>query len=181
MARVKGTILIDFVKTIRADKTGAYERRLTERDREIVAERILPSYWYPHQTFKHCFEAVVAELAKGDMGTVKQWGRIYGENIIKGFYKSVIKEGEPMETLMKYTAHIRNLFDFGEIEIEPLSENQAMVTIKELTDFEPLFHMTSGWFERSLELAGARDIEQEIVSKAWEGDPETKFKMSWKM
>jgi hypothetical protein len=30
-----------------------------------------------------------------------------------------------MESLCKYSNHIRNLFDFGEIKVEPLSDREA--------------------------------------------------------
>ena len=95
MAQVKGTILIDFVKTIKADKSGAYDEFLTDQDREIISQRILPSGWYPYQTFRNCFNASVQVLAKNDMEKVEQWGRLYGEAIITSVYKGLIKEGAP--------------------------------------------------------------------------------------
>jgi hypothetical protein len=180
MGKVKGTILLDFVKTIRADKTGVYDQYLSDEDREILKERILPSGWYPYETFRNCFNAVVQVLAKGDMDSVRQWGRIYGENIVTGVYKGIIKDRAPMESLSKYSTYIRNLFDFGEISIESVSGNEAIVSIKGLdADFEPLYHMMLGWLERSLELCGAKDIEAEVLSKAWEGAAESKVRISW--
>ena len=182
MARVKGTILVDFVKTIRADKTGAYDSYLTDEDRRIISERILPSGWYPYDTFKRCFNAVVAVLAKNDMEKVRQWGRIYGENIITNVYKGFIKQGAPMESLKKYSTYIRNLFDFGEFIVEPVSENEAFIIVRGLDkDFEPQYHMMRGWLERSLELCGAKDIKVEVISLEWEGAPETKSRISWKI
>jgi uncharacterized protein (TIGR02265 family) len=180
MPKVKGTILVDFVKTIRADKSGRFERYLGPEDKKIISERILPSAWYPLETFRNCFRAVVSELAKNDMEKVRQWGRLYGESIITGIYKSVLKEGAPMDSLCKYSSHIRNLFDFGEIKIEPVSDHEAIVTVRDLDfNFEPQYHMMRGWLERSLELCGARNIKTEALEKAWDGAAETRFRISW--
>ena len=87
MAKIKGTILIDFVKTIKADKTGVYDSYLTDKDKEVVSSRILPSGWYDYETFRNCFNAVVNVLAKNDMDAIRQWGRIFGENIVTGVYQ----------------------------------------------------------------------------------------------
>jgi hypothetical protein len=181
MARVKGTILIDFVKTIKADRSGAYGPFLTPQDQAIITGRILPSGWYPYETFLHCFNAVVKVLAKNDMEAVRQWGRLYGEHILTGFYKGMIRAGAAMDTLEKYKNHIRNLFDFGEIEVEPLAATSAIIRIIGLDpEFEAQYHMMCGWIERSLELCGASDISCEFVEKSWQGDPQTSLKFSWK-
>ncbi len=180
MAQVKGTILVDFVKTIKADKIGAYDKYLTDEDKQILSSRILPSSWYPYETFKNCFGAVVKVLAKDDMETVRQWGRIYGEAIITSVYKGVVKEGQPMESLDKYRTYVRNMFDFGEFEGERISDNETLLRIKGFDpDFKPIYYMMAGWIERSLELCGAKNIECVFQEKAWEGDPETSIKCTW--
>jgi len=181
MSRVKGTILIDFVKTIKADQTGVYDAYLADEDRELINSRILPSAWYPYDFFINCFTAVAQQLAKGDMKVVHEWGRIYGEAIITGVYRGMVKEGAPMDSLKKYGTHIRNLFDFGEIEVKPLTDSSAEIMIRGFKpDFEPQYHMMAGWVERSLELCGAKDINFTLKQKTWEGDPQTSAEISWK-
>ncbi len=182
MSMVKGTILVDFVKTIKADKSGGYERFLTDDDREIVDSRILSSRWYPYDTFKRCFAAAVENLAGNNMDSVRQWGRLYGETIIKSVYKGLIREGEPLDALSKYRTHVRNLFDEGDIEVQKPSEGKAeMVFTNFDPDFEPLYHIMRGWVERSLELCGAKNISSEFVQKSWEGDPQTVISLTWEL
>ena len=180
MARVKGTILLDFVKTVKADKSGVYDGLLGEEDLKIIKQRILPSNWYPYETYKHLFSAVVEVLAHGDMDTVRQWGRIYGEAIVTGVYKGIIKEGEPMESLKKYGTYIKNLFDSAEIIIQPVGDTEAIIITRGFEPgFEPQYHMMAGWIERTLELCGAEEIKIEFIGRSWMGDPETRFSMSW--
>lgn len=180
MGKVKGTVLVDFVKTIRGDKSGVYDSYLTDADKEIISSRILPSAWYPFDTFQNCFQAVVKILAGNDMEKVRQWGRLYGENIITSVYKAMIKEDKPMETLEKYGTYIRSFFDFGEIKVEPVTDRKATVILTGFgNDFPSQYYMMAGWIERSLELSGARDIKSEFVSKSWEGAEDTRLNLEW--
>ena len=182
MKRAKGSVLIDFVKTIRADKTGAYDSLLTAEDKEIISQRILPSAWYPFETFKRCFNAVFEVLAKKNLEQVRKWGRIYGEAIMGSIYKGLLKQGEPKEYLKKYEVYIKNFFDFGSIEVEEEGENQVLLHIKGFDpEFVPLYYMMYGWLERTLELCGAKNIQGEFVKKSWEGADETAIRFRWEM
>jgi uncharacterized protein (TIGR02265 family) len=179
--KVKGSVLVDFIKTIRADKSGVYEPYLTDEDKKIIGQRILPSAWYPYETFKHCFQAVFEILAKGDPEKVREWGRSYGGTIMSGLYKGLLKQGEPMQYLKKYSTYIRNFFDFGAIEVKELSDNEVEMTIKDFdAEFVPAYYIMFGWLERTLEICGAKDIKSEVLERAWEGAPVTRIRISWK-
>jgi len=180
MARVKGSLLVDFVKGIRADKTGAYDSYLTGQDREIISQRVLASAWYPFETYKNCFNAVVQEAAKGDMEVVRQWGRTYAESILKNVYKNILVEGNP-EGILRKLGQIRNLlFDFGDFDGSLISDKKAMMTIRDFDpQFEAFYHLVRGWYERTLELGGAKNVRSQFVAKSWEGDPETSIELSW--
>lgn len=180
MGRVKGSMLVDFVKNIRASKSGAYQDRLTDQDREVISGRIIPSAWYPFETYKNCFNAVVDVEAGGDMKKVTEWGRIYGEAIVTALYKGVIKTGNPCETLKRYDMFWPNFFDFGKVETTIDSDTEARMTIRDFDpDFEALYYMIRGWIERSVELAGGKNVEIVLLSRSWEGDPETSIRISW--
>jgi hypothetical protein len=53
MVKVKGTMIVLFVKGIRADKSGRHDPFLTDQDRGIISQQILPSAWYPAETYKN--------------------------------------------------------------------------------------------------------------------------------
>ena len=182
MKRVKGSILIDFVKTIKASKDPAYEKYLTAEDKLLLSQRLLPSAWYSFETFKHFFQGVFEVLAKKNLETVRGWGRLYGEAIISGFYKGIIRDGHPLESLQKYPTYFKNMLDFGSVEVKEAGEGEALVTIRDFDPtFVPFFYMMFGWLERSLEMCGAKNIKSELVSATWQGAPETRIKFSWKL
>lgn len=180
MGNVKGSMLLEFVKGIRADKSGVYDSYLTEKDREIISQKVLSNTWYPFETYENCFKAVFNVVAKGDLKTVYEWGRIYGEKILTDIYKPVIKEGNPRKALEMLELITKHFFDFGKFEYSTISDNEVLHTIKDFAqDFEAYFHLSMGWIERCLELSGAKNVKSEFVSKSWEGAPETTIKFSW--
>jgi len=180
--RVKGSILVDFVKTIRADKTGAYERYLTREDKEIINQRILPSAWYPYETFKNIFNAAFEILAKKNLDMVKQWGRFYGERIIENLYKGLLKQGHPLDYIKRYETYVKNFFDFGKLEIIEEAQNQVLIRMIDFDpDFPPFYSIMFGWLERTLELCGAKNIKMEVIRRSWEGAPDTTVRLKWQL
>jgi uncharacterized protein (TIGR02265 family) len=182
MKRVKGSILIDFVKTIKASKNPAYEKYLTAEDKKLLSQRLLPSAWYPFETFKHAFQGLFEVLAKKDLETVPGWGRMYGEAIISGLYKGLIRDGHPMESLQKYPTYLQNMMDFGSVEVKELGTTEAVIAFRDFdTTLVPFSYLMFGWLERSLEMCGAKEIKNELLSAAWQGAPDTQLKFSWKL
>ena len=180
--RVKGSVLIDFVKTIKADKTGVYDRFLTKEDQDIIRQRILPSAWYPYETFRNCFNAVYEVLAKKNLDTVRQWGRLYGEAIVANLYKGLLKQGHPLDYIKKYEIYVKNFFDFGKLEVIEEAQNQVLIKMLDFDpNFPPLYSIMFGWLERTLELCGAKNIKAELLSKSWEGAKETAIRLKWQL
>lgn len=182
MKRAKGSVLIDFVKTIKANKTGVYDKYLTDEDRSIINQRILPNQWYPFDTFKRIVNAIVEVAANKNLEMVRQWGRLYGQAIMGDVYKHLLKQGEPMEYIKKYPVYVRNFYDFGTFEVIEENPTQALVKMKDFdADFVPLFYIIWGWLEKTLELCGAKNLKTELVSQSWAGAKETAIRFKWTM
>jgi len=164
MKRVKGTALVDFVKIIRANKSGVYDQYLTEEDRAIISRRILPAVWYPYETFKHCFNATYEVNAKDQLQMVEQWGRLDGELIITDIYKDTIKQGDPLYHIRKIPIYIRTFVDFAQWEAVVEKPNQVLLTLSDCDpDFAPLYYFFKGWFQRMAELGGGQNVRCEFV------------------
>jgi len=180
MKRAKGTVLVDFVKTMKADKSGAFAKYLTEEDRQILSQKIMPSGWYPYDTFKRCFRAAFELLAKRDLEMVKQWGRMYGSSIMGGIYKSLLKPGEPLEYLKKYQTYVKNFLDFGRMEVKEEAPNQVVLKLYDFDpDFQPLYYIMYGWLESTLEMVGAKNIKVEVLPKNPQEKADTVIRIRW--
>jgi hypothetical protein len=177
---VKGSIFIALVKMIRKEKGGAFDTYLTTKDLEIISQKILPSTWYPYETFKHCLEAIFAVTAKNDLEVAKEWGRFVCQAVMTTIYKTLMKGCDPSSYIKKYEVTHRNLYDFGKTEIIEEAKNRFIHKLSGFDDkFALLYYIHLGWIERGLELCGAKNVKSEFVSKSWEGQPFTSIRFTW--
>jgi hypothetical protein len=178
--KVKGSVFIPWVKVIKANKTGAYDNYLTNKDREIIDERILPNIWYPFETYKNCLNAVFEVLAKKDLEVATGWGRTFSKQVMSGLYEGTLEGLTPLDYLKRIGTLHKNFFNFGKIEIVFEAEKQVVYKLLEYDrQFVPLQYILRGWVEGSLSLCGAKNIKTEILTKTWEGAPFTSMRFTW--
>ena len=178
--RVKGSMLMFVVKGIRGGGIENFERFLTDGDRELAAQKILPISWYPFESYKRMLDALVAVVARGDMNVVRQWGRDYGSTIIDGIYRSTIVDGSPYQSLKKYEQRFASFYDFGVVEVTDAGPGTSEVVLRDFDpEWEAIYQLIHGWFGRTAELAGARNPRVEFTSRSWTGDPHTGYSITW--
>ena len=178
--QVKGSMMMFVVKGVRAAGVENFDRFLTDEDRELLNQRILPINWYPFGPYKRLFEALVAVVARGNTRTVRQWGRDYGSAILDGVYRSIIAPGDPMRSLKNYERRFSSFYDFGSLEVSETGPGAAEVIIRDFDpSWESLYEMIQGWLERTVELAGGRNPRVEFGARSWAGDPSTVYRVSW--
>ena len=82
--KVKGTLIIDYVRIIRANRERSWDRWLAKEDWEIIDGQVLPSNWYPYESFRRIGFAVFKEIANSDLNVAQQFGRLTIRNLAKG-------------------------------------------------------------------------------------------------
>ena len=180
MRKVKGTILVPWVKAIKADKSGTFEALLTSNDKEALSKLVLSSSWYPFETYKNCVNAVAKVVAQGDGETIRQWGRAYSDEIMTSVYKRAIKKGDPKAAMDQFAYVFKSMFNFGKVSSEVSSDQEMVVSIEDFeADFELFYHVTRGWLERFMELCLDKEVHSEFVKQSWSGAPLTQIKTSW--
>jgi hypothetical protein len=180
MRQVKGSMFIMFVKAIKADKKGTFDKFLTDKDREVLSKLILSSGWYPFETYKNCFLGVSQVIAGNNAKTLKDWGRMYGEESITTIYKSVLLKKDPRAAMEEYQRIFKNQFDFGRMEATMISDNEMTVAVKDFDkEFEPWYYVAQGWVERVIQLVIQKPVRSEIMERSWAGAPATVFRFNW--
>ena len=180
MKQVKGSMFKMIAKAIRADKSGAYDNLLSDKDKEFLSQNILSASWYPFDIYMRCFNALAEVQAKGNMDICIQWGRMEGEATMTTIYKQTIIEGDPRKAMEKFKRFFKLMYDFGELDIEFISDTEMTITYKDFEpDFKIYYHVGLGWMERFLELCGCKDLNSKFLVKSWEGAEETKIQVSW--
>jgi hypothetical protein len=182
VAQVKGTLFVDYVRMLRSKKGVDWARYLAPQDLPYLAQRILPDEWYPMAAFERMGVAVLAEIAENDLGLVRQWGRMQIDWLCAA-HPNLVAPGDPRESLMRFQVLRQGFFDYPALTMREVTDGDATVAIAYgmgARAEEAAAHQTMGFFQRLLEVAGARDVKVAFASKTWEGDADTLLTMHWK-
>jgi hypothetical protein len=178
---VKGILFADYVRMIRSHKDCDWGERLPRQDLFYLRTKIEPTEWYPMETFERFGNAILAEIAAGDIDAVRMWGRISVDQLTAAS-PALLAAGDPVETMMRFRVQRATYFDFEALEIPTLVEDHAHIVIHYFmgkTAEEAASHQTMGFFERLLERAGATSISACFTERSWAGDPRTLLVLSW--
>lgn len=179
--KVKGALFVDYVRMIRASKHLDWGMILGPEDLGLVRERIEPDAWYPMEAFERIGNAILREIAGGDLSLVSLWGRLSVDELAS-LYDGLLVQGDPRESMMRFNVLRGSFFDFPAVVITMLIDNKAQVTIDYQmgdTAEEAATQQALGFFERLLEAAGARDVYATLLSRRWMGEPRTVLQLTW--
>jgi hypothetical protein len=163
MAEIKGTVLIDSIKAIKA-RGGEAEfqkivKELSGATRTIFEGRISPSSWYPVDAFAEFLEADIRETAGGVREVLISRAEKVIENQLRGIYRVFVKYGSPM-FVVKRIAAVHATYYNG-IEIMPQAHEANGATIRYVglrKRHEIMGFGIIGFFRKALEISGARDV-----------------------
>jgi len=180
MNRVKGSALIPCVKAIKADKSGALDKLLTQKTRDALSKLILPSSWYDLDIYKNCLNALAEVGANNDEHIIREWGRASSEAIMGKVYKSSIIKGDLVAAMERFGFVHKSLFSFGTLETDFISDNEIIFSIGDFdVDFRALFYIMIGWLEKYIELCLGKPVQAAFIEKSWEGKPLTRIQLTW--
>ncbi len=177
---VKASVFINLVKTIKHDKSGAFNKYLTDKDRKFIGTKILPSSWCPFDIYERCITAVYEVMGKSNPEVAKGWGRAECKAALTGIYSSFVDGRDPIGFIREYEMVHKRFFDFSRVEVIVEGKNQVVF---KLINFDtrciPLYYIIQGWLEQGMELCGAKNIQFSFLSKSWEGYPDTSMRLTW--
>jgi hypothetical protein len=188
MNLVKGSMLMEVVRLIRANKDLNWDKHLTSEEINFADSKILPSNWYPLELYEHMSGAVLMEVGKGDLKNAWTWGRFIVGELVGKTYKNLFQGLDVMAAARKFVFFHRQFFKFDDPNFEPLrlevlSENEINIHVRTpLTGdrlIEPNSHQTAGSFERLVEFFGGKNPGLEFLEKQWEGAEATVIKVTW--
>jgi hypothetical protein len=180
--QVKGVLFADYVRMLRRHRGVDWGEHLETEDLPYLAMVIEPDRWYPMATFERLGNAILRFIANGDLLAVRMWGR-YSVDQLRVTQPSLVEAGDPVETLNRFRVLRSTYFDFDALDVRMLHDGAAEISIAYhmgMPAEEAAALQTMGFFERQLELAGARDLEADFRQRSWAGDPETLLVITWK-
>ena len=186
--KAKGTLLLLHVKTLRKAKDERLLERLPPEDRRIVASHILPSSWYPYDTYARTLQVIYEKFGGGRPEGALNMGKFVGVLLLQGHYSLYLRPGDPAATLRVFRTMWQNFFNFGrtlyEAEEETGEEDasgQVALGLEGFPDMpRPLCLMVQGVLLKSVELVGGVDPSVKEDSCAALGDRRCFFHVGWR-
>jgi len=170
--QVKGSMIIDYVRLVRANKDRNWDDYLEDADWEIIKNRVLPSSWYPYESCRRIGLAVFKEIAQSDHATTKIFGRFVGRNLIE-IYAHILHENDPV-TSIETLCGMNRAFSDGDMGIELLDKGDNHVKIRfaapeeDNREFMEAFcSQIVGIYEELVDQAGGNNVtsSSELIGK----------------
>jgi uncharacterized protein (TIGR02265 family) len=180
--KAKGTVLLDFIRMIKANKHLDWSNYLKPEDWEIFDSIILPAKWYPFDLYYRCSFAVFNVLGKGDMAVARAFGQSLATKLFETTYTSMVQRQDPMLGLQHFAQTYGSLFNFSLVRMEKVGPRHArMFHDFEATDKgnDAYGQQLKGMFEVLVQKTGGKNGKVEIGAKQWEGASATSFEVTW--
>ena len=178
---VKGILFADYVRMIRGHKTVEWRQHLHDDDLRYLLARVEPDAWYPMATFERMGNAILREIANGDVEAARMWGRISVDQL-RLTTPSLVADGDPLDTLMRFRVLRSTFFDFEALDVRTATPDHAAIAIAyhmgPLAE-EAAAYQTMGFFERLLVVARAQAVEARFTRRSWAGDKDTLLELHW--
>jgi hypothetical protein len=166
--KIKGSLMIFFVKFFKATKDERLEAYLTDEDRKLLQERVLIATWYPAETARRLVQALFEVVGNKDPQAPRQWGRFAALNIVPVAYDSFLRPGDTFETLKNFGKIFPSFVDSPWFKISEERPGYLEAYYLDPGDdpiYIPFAFMMAGWIEGLIELAGGKETRFEV---GWE-------------
>jgi hypothetical protein len=160
--RVKGTAIVDLVKMIRSQPDRDWDRYLLPDDLAIAKGIVLPTSYYPGESFWRMSWAVFDAIGGGSLDNAVLFGRTSAVSYLK-VYTRFLVEGDPGRTIANFANVWQTFYDFEGEPYEKMRVDQAPGRVRVVVDDypgmtipdmrTPYFHGLAGYFQELAEHA----------------------------
>jgi len=180
--KVKGTMILDFVKMVKKFKDLDWNKFLQPEDWEIINTIVLPAKWYPLDFYKRCSMAAFQLISKGNLEGARANGQLMARHLFETTYRSIATLTDPMRALSQFVQMYGSFFNFSLLRLEKVGPRHAKV----FHDYDyndksiiPYSSQIQGIFETLIQMTGGKNVAVVIATKQWEGAPTTTFEITW--
>lgn len=164
VSQVKGSMLVGFVKAIKADTSGRLQALLTDEAKALVEERILAAKWYPFEPYKSCFQAVCKVNAQSNPEIMRLFGRKAGEETMSSIYRTVFNKNTAEGAMDSFRVIGNTVYNSVTLHSEMLADNKIRISFHDFDpDFKEWYLVGLGWIERTLEMVIEKQVHSEII------------------
>ncbi|MFP4445710.1 MAG: hypothetical protein ACLFPD_05630 [Desulfosudaceae bacterium] len=170
--QVKGTILIDLVKQVRAEKDRNWEQYLTAEDMALINGEVLTSSWYPDDFFYRLSLAVYKEIGQSSLEACFAYGQLTAHNMAE-IYKNLVAPGDPATTIERFVKRRQSFFstDYQDAEKNQVERRTDGITLHSVADpsirgteiEEVINHSLLGILHEMAVIAGTQPVRSKVT------------------
>ena len=177
MAKAKGTVVVEVVKSLRRNRERALELLSPDLHR-YLEERIVVASWYPLDDYLALLRAVGRILApKGGMAVFEQMGREAARSHMAGTYSRLKNATNRQASFTLLTS----MYDTGELRVLEREPGHAVL---EFVGFaqpsRELCDTFTGYQLERMAIQGFEDVKVRHTRCRGEGQPVCLWEVSWK-
>jgi len=177
---VKGTMVLDIVKTIRGFHDKPWDQYLSREAQELLQQRILASAWYPYEPVINCLNAIYLLIGGNNPKNARAWGRINGKQVFETVYKTLMVPGDTTESLKKLSIIVNVFFKGSSYESKEIEPRHFQVQIFDNDPrTEAIYYLVQGWIDVIIEITGGKNAKVLFAQKHWEGNEFTIIDIRW--
>jgi len=183
LARVKGTAVQSSLRYVR-EKFGEAPlarilKALPEADRRPL-ESVLASVWYDVALFLRFMVEAERQLGSQEPDLVRNMGRASCDYGLTTVYKIFFKIGSPEFIIGRGARVFSSYYDTGELVIAESGPGHCVAELRAFEGGAPQFcERIYGWMQRTLELAGAKNLRPKHQVCVHRGGPVCRFEGDW--
>jgi hypothetical protein len=170
--RVKGTMILDYARIIRANRDKDWSKYLKPEDWIIIEGQVLPSNWYPYDSFNRIAFAVFKVIGGGKMEAARAFGRYTIKNLLD-IYKNILVPGDPFASVDKL-AKLRRTFFNGDVDTRMGEHGQGFLIYhviagsleQDREKVEAFCNQIAGNLEEIAEQAGGKNVKAGMEANA---------------
>ena len=183
MAQVKGTAVVASVRYVSerfgASALAAVLKGLPDEDRRILEGGVLASSWYPVPLFLRFMQEAEKQLGAKEPDLVRRMGRASADYGVKTVYKIFFKVGSPAFIIGRAARVFGSYYDTGKLTVVDTSSGGAVLDLEGFEGAPQFCERIRGWMERTVELAGAKNLRAEHTLCVHRGDALCRFEGTW--
>ena len=178
---VKGSVLVDYVKLMRASPQLPWADHLSPEELKQLQEMILPASWYPVELFQRLGLAVFRLISKESYEVVHGYGRFLAEQM-NAQNPGLVVKGRPKDTLNKYQVIQDRLISYKAIEIKEQGPGRLIFQANFLPQDEAIqlyMEVTAATMARLIEFSGGRNVRARLLEGMWQGANSNAMEVTW--
>jgi len=156
--------------------------RLAPADRKLLEGHPLPGSFFPLELNERLDEAIAHAVNPLDLvGVYRELGRASAQKNLQKLHAIFLRGQDPHAVLAGFPAVRATYYSDGTASYDRTGETSGVLKVKAATSHSlPDCESTAGYFERAIELVGAKDARVELARCRGRGDALCEFHCTWR-